>query len=338
MPEGAWVRYTPSPIMCSACNYMSTDIDGADPGTTKVSPPMQQWFNHPMQANCGLFHKGVRPHSKLKKLVVEEIQATITDIPVITAVGFNTVTIEKPFCYFDSFSSDCPSGYCPVYLIASLTSATSKYDTDKLTETVYDYTVAFTATGTPFFTVYLGFWRDLPCPAAGTPDVTVGAEGACTTRLCNGVLPDGRDVSFKYVLVIDNDEIAETKWSDNVLLRERKSPDSLGSGYAGRSSATVIITTILSITSFLLFLLLLSTFILICCCQKGKTESYGMEQKPSLVESLPVPSYEVHHLKNSSPYDNPAYEQYLKQRPQKTTTTINHLQCSSSDNITLHEM
>ncbi|TTJ23332.1 hypothetical protein Baya_15514 [Bagarius yarrelli] len=49
MPGGAWVRDTPSPITCSACNYMSTDIDGANPGTTTVSPPMQQWFNYPMQ-------------------------------------------------------------------------------------------------------------------------------------------------------------------------------------------------------------------------------------------------------------------------------------------------
>lgn len=98
---------------------------------------------------------------------------------------------------------------------------------------------------------------------------------------------------FKYLLVNSaNNLVAETNWSNNITLYTSKessifysisrivplneaklqcrfcfvptvkSPDSLGSGYAGRSAAMVVITAILSVAAALLLLFLLIILIL----------------------------------------------------------------------------
>lgn len=81
------------------------------------------------------------------------------------------------------------------------------------------------------------------------------------------------------------------------------------------------------------------------CYSKGKTQSYDAKRQTSVGGSFRIPSYDVHYLKESAPYDNPAYEQDLKKRyttnstlPQKTTTVITTMQSEFPDNVTLQKM
>ncbi|KAK3509133.1 hypothetical protein QTP70_020244 [Hemibagrus guttatus] len=194
---------------------------------------------------------------------ITPLLSTDVTVPVTT----NTVNLQQPFCYFENTSLCANKTKCFVWLVSSLTSATSSYD-----------------------------------------------------KLTNGYIAPYSAI---------------------------KSPDGLGSAYAGRSGAMVVITAILSAAMALLLLLLLIALILACCCRRrGKTQSYEARRQPSVIGSLRIPSYDVHNLKNPSPYDNPAYEQDLNKKryttnstlPQKTTTVITHVQSSSPDNITLQKM
>ncbi|XP_027034601.1 uroplakin-3b [Tachysurus fulvidraco] len=265
-------------------------------------------------------------------------------VPVTT----NTVSLLNPNCYFEN-ATLCPiKTQCFVWLVSSLTSATSTYDQKKLTNGfLAPYTSAYTSTGTGYSTTPINSLDKIPCPGTSPSNFLVGASGICQTSECNGVLPTGANMSFKYILVNNtNGILAETQWSSNIALKNVQSPDSIGNGYAGRSAAMVVITAILSVAAALLLLLLLIALILACCCRRGKTQTHEVRRQTSLIGSLRIPSYDVHNLKNPSPYDNPAYEQELNKKryttnstlPQKTTTVITHVHSSDPDNITLQKM
>ncbi|XP_060768343.1 uroplakin-3b [Neoarius graeffei] len=275
---------------------------------------------------------------------------------VVVPVTTDTVYLQKPFCYFDKVNnSNCiTNSPCSIRLVAALSSATSTFDEDKQSSGfLFDtpYKDAFGPGGKDYFLTNLGPQSDFPCPAPGTTPsyYLVGADGACSTTNCNGVLPEGSTVRFKHILLSQGTNlVAETRWSDNITLMNVstvKHPESLGSGYAGRSGAMVVITTILCIAAVLLLLLLLIALILACCYSKGTTQSYDAKRQTSVGGSLRIPSYDVHYLKESAPYDNPAYEQDLKKRyatnstlPQKTTTVITTMQSEFPDNVTLQKM
>ncbi|MCI4394563.1 hypothetical protein PGIGA_G00170230 [Pangasianodon gigas] len=275
-------------------------------------------------------------------------------LDVAVPVTTKTVYLQKPFCSFDRVTDPTCTGAnkCNVWLVAALSSATNIFDSNKTSSSFVSsspYPTAFKPGMLNYFVTQTGSQDSFRCPVSGTTTTSyflVGAEGACSTTNCNGVLPEGSTMSFKYLLInSDNVLVAETKWSENITLQTIKNPDSLGSGYAGRSAAMVVITAILCVAAALLLLLLLIALILACCCRQGKTQSYEARRQPSVIGSLRIPSYDVHHLKNPSPYDNPAYEQDLKKRytknstpPQKTTTVITTVQTNPPDTITLQKM
>ncbi|XP_017315950.1 uroplakin-3b [Ictalurus punctatus] len=271
---------------------------------------------------------------------------------VVVPVTTNTVYLQKPFCYFQTVSDplcDSPNT-CSVWLVSALSTAKGTFDSDKTAQgfvNVSPYPTAFSPGAKNYFMTKLNPQTDYPCPPFSTPTTfQVGAEGTCSSANCNGVLPNGSTMSFKYVLVsADNTLVAETNWSDNITLNTVKDPNSLGSGYAGRSAAMVVITAILATAAALLLLLLLIALILACCYSRGKTQSSGARRQTSLIGSLRIPSYDLHHLKKPSPYDNPVYEQDLRRKyttnptlPQKTTTVITTVNSDSPGTITTQKM
>ncbi|KAG7314551.1 hypothetical protein KOW79_021854 [Hemibagrus wyckioides] len=269
--------------------------------------------------------------------------STDVTVPVTT----NTVNLQQPYCYFENTSLCGNKTQCSVWLVSSLSSATSSYD--KLTAGyIAPYNAnTYTSNGIGYSTIPINSLDKIPCNGTTPNNFVVGADTVCSKPNCNGVLPAGQAMSFKYILVDQNNSIiANTNWLQNVTTKNIQSPGSLGSAYAGRSGAMVVITAILSVAMALLLLLLLIALILACCCRRGKSQSYEARRQPSVIGSLRIPSYDVHHLKNPSPYDNPAYEHELNKKryttnstlPQKTTTVITHVHSSSPDNITLQKM
>ncbi|KAF7688825.1 uroplakin-3b [Silurus meridionalis] len=290
----------------------------------------------------------------LHVFAIAPVNFTPTLLSDVTApVTTNTVYLKKPFCSFDNITDPLcgtPST-CNIWLVSALGSAMSTFDSSKTNPSFISlspYPTAFKPGQNNYSITKVGLQNSFVCSAAGTTPsyFLVGADGACNTANCNGVLPQGSTMSFKYLLVsADNVLVAETNWLTNITLKTLKDPDSLGSGYAGRSAAMVVITSILCAAAALILLLLLIALILSCCISKKKTQSYEARRQTSFMGSLRIPSYDVHHLKNPSPYDNPAYEQDLKKRytktstlPQKTPTVITTVQSNSPDTINMQKM
>ncbi|KAM9440455.1 uroplakin-3b [Clarias gariepinus] len=270
---------------------------------------------------------------------------------LVVPVTTNNVYLQKPFCYFDNVTCGA-QGPCIVWLAAALSSAIGTFDIDKTNPNLISltsYPTTFNSDQKNYFVTQVGSQNNLHCTNSGIPPTyfQVGASGACTVANCNGLLPSGQTMSFKYFLAnSSNSLIAESNWSNNITLNTLKGPASLGSGYAGRSAAMVVITSILCVAAALLLFLLLAFLIMACCCHKGKTQTYNTRRQPSLIGSLRIPSYDVHNLKNPSPYDNTAYEHELRKKryttnstlPQTTTTIITTVQSDTPDNITIQKM
>ncbi|XP_072550049.1 uroplakin-3b [Salminus brasiliensis] len=235
------------------------------------------------------------------------------------SITTNTVILLQPGCCFDNLTNLlCTSNTCEIWLVPAVDTGVSKFDANKNRPdflSLSPYPSAFTGNSPGnYFLTKVGVQNDFPCPPSASNYFRVGADGACSTTNCNGVLPEGSSPSFKYLLIepVKKTLLGETQWSDNIPLRILKDPGTLGDGFAGRSGAMVVITTILCVAMALLLLFLIVVLAL-CCCGDKSSKGPG-----SVVGSFRIPHYDTHHLKDPSPYDNPAYERERKYTTQDT--------------------
>ncbi|KAI7813539.1 uroplakin-3b [Triplophysa rosa] len=255
----------------------------------------------------------VKSQTATPVLTPADLQAKITT---------NTVILKQPHCYFNE---TCPT--CEIWLVPALSSATSTFDADRTNSNILSlspYPSAFGPLAKNYFLTKVGLLSTFPCSASSDSlYFVVGADGNCTTVNCNGILPTGSVVRFKYVLVNGSGIIInETNWSANITLFTPQNPASIYDGFIARSGAMVVITTILSVAAGLLLLLF---FIMLCvvCCRKKESKSItarssmpqpiparsSMPQPITVRSSMRMPRYDTHNLNDRvHPYDNPAYE------------------------------
>ncbi|XP_061460683.1 uroplakin-3b isoform X2 [Rhineura floridana] len=107
-----------------------------------------------------------------------------------------------------------------------------------------------------------------PCPEEDSNNLNVlrvGSETSCTWDLsrpdCNGPLPDPGPYRVKFVVMNNQGNTTETKWSEPITLIQGKSPDSIDTSPVRRRTGVTIIASILSI----LFAILLAAFIATLC-------------------------------------------------------------------------
>ncbi|XP_051961105.1 uroplakin-3b-like [Xyrauchen texanus] len=232
--------------------------------------------------------------------------------PEITANDFqakittNSVILKQPHCKFNQI---CTPDNCEIWLVPSLSTAINKFELDSAKPDILSlspYPSAFIdQLSKNYFLTKVGFLKDFPCSGlSDTLYFVVGADGNCTTTNCNGVLPVGSTVRFKYVLVDGNSKIiiSQTDWSDEIPLYKSKDPQSINDGPNRRSPTMIVIIAILCAAVGLLLLFFFIMLCLVCCSRK--------DSKPiTVMNSFRMPRYDVHNLKNSvHPYDNPAYE------------------------------
>ncbi|KAL2095022.1 hypothetical protein ACEWY4_009741 [Coilia grayii] len=231
---------------------------------------------------------------------------TVTPLNYVGKITTNTVILTTPSCYFSNLTF-CNQTDCEVWLVPALNSSISTFDADKRNSNVLSlspYPSAFTTnTSKNYFVTKVGLLKDFLCPStSGRAYFRVGSEGNCPTANCNGVLPEGSTVNFKYLLLdpTNNTILAETKWSDDISLHTLQSLDAIDDSLPGRSAAMVVITTILSVAAFLLLVLLLTMVMLALCWD---------EKEPiSALGSLRIPQYDTHHFKDTAPHVNPSFE------------------------------
>ncbi|XP_028823551.1 uroplakin-3b [Denticeps clupeoides] len=219
-------------------------------------------------------------------------------------VTSDTAVLQTPQCVFDNTS--CP--LCDVWLVSALNASISTFDTDQTNSsilTLSPYPSAFASSSSRnYFLTRVAGRADLCSQPPALNFFQVGSEGSCSTTNCNGFLPVGSTVRFKYLLVdsMDSSPIrAESRWSDDVSLYSLKDPAAIDDSLAGRSAAMIVITAVLSVALGLLLLLLMAMLILAFC---------WADRKPvPVVGSLRVPQYSTHNLKNPEVHVNPSYEQ-----------------------------
>ncbi|KAK2911567.1 hypothetical protein QQF64_027358 [Cirrhinus molitorella] len=233
-------------------------------------------------------------------------QPQLTTNPYLASVTTNTVILQRPYCVFDQ---SCPG--CDVWLVAGLCSATGTFDALASSTTnclgLSPYPTAFQPSSRNFFLTKVGPLSSFPCNQSTTDHYfIVGAEGSCHVANCNGVLPAGSNVCFKYLLIDANGTLVNSSnWSSNVTLVQLLSCNSINDGLSGRSGAMCVITTLLCVALALLLLLALLTCLKCCCKKDGK--------QISVMNSIRIPRYDTHNLKERAhPYDNPSYQSDVK--------------------------
>ncbi|XP_056602742.1 uroplakin-3b [Triplophysa dalaica] len=233
----------------------------------------------------------VKSQTATPVLTPADLQAKITT---------NTVILKQPHCYFNE---TCPE--CEIWLVPAISSATNTFDIDRTNIGILSlspYPSAFGPQLKNYFLTKVGPLSDFPCDkSSDSLYFVVGSAGNCTTVNCNGMLPNGSVVSFKYVLVKGSSIIKETNWSANITLITPQNPASIYDGFIARSGAMVVITTILSVA----LALLLIFFIVLCAVCGQKKESKPITGR----SSMRMPRYDTHNLTGRvHPYENTAYE------------------------------
>ncbi|KAA0716409.1 hypothetical protein E1301_Tti009356 [Triplophysa tibetana] len=229
-----------------------------------------------------------------------------TATPVLTPADLqgkittNTVILKQPHCYFNETCSDCE-----IWLVPAISSAANSFDGDSTNNnilTLSPYPSAFGPQSKNYFLTKVGPQSDFPCDkSSDSLYFVVGSDGNCTTTNCNGILPTGSVVSFKYVLVQTSRITKVTNWSANITLFTPQKPASIYDGFVARSGAMVVITTILSVALGLLLIF----FIVLCAVCGQKKESKPITGRGS----MRMPRYDTHNLKDRvQPYENSAYE------------------------------
>ncbi|XP_077062653.1 uroplakin-3b [Siphateles boraxobius] len=237
-------------------------------------------------------------------------QLSSSDLP--GKITSNTVMLKQPHCVFDELRD----GH-EIWLIVALNSATGVVDglvTDPNILNVSPYPTAFDPQPSKnFFVTKVGSLADFPC-SQSSDDLyfRVGAEGKCTGTNCNGILPDGSIVSFRYLLVDGNHQniVIPSDWLHSVFLKTKQDPQGINDGLSARSGAMVVITTILCVAAALLLLLF---FIMLCVAYCGRKDISQGTSPMRFMNSIRIPRYDTHSLRGQAhPYDNPGYMSEVK--------------------------
>ncbi|XP_067264495.1 uroplakin-3b [Chanodichthys erythropterus] len=238
------------------------------------------------------------------QLTPNDFQAKITS---------NTVMLKQPYCIFDQTCNGCE-----IWLVAALSSATTTFDAQVNSSAPYvlnlsPYPAAFNPSSRNFFVTKVGTLASFPCSQSSNDFYfIVGAEGNCSGTNCNGILPNGSIVSFKYLLIdVNNQTIVNmSNWSPNITLLTFQNPQTINDGLSARSGAMVVITTILSVAAALLLLLFFIMLCVVCCGRKEGKPISGISQ--TVMNSIRIPRYDTHLKDQVHPYENPAYESEVK--------------------------
>ncbi|XDV19889.1 hypothetical protein PO909_025286 [Leuciscus waleckii] len=244
----------------------------------------------------------------------QTFQPQLSPIDLQGKITSNTVILKPPYCVFDQACVGCE-----IWLVAALSSANTTFDAQVANSAqpfnvlnLSPYPTAFDASSLNFFVTKVGPLAGFPCnPTSNDLYFRVGAEGKCTGANCNGILPDGSIVSFKYLLLdVDNKIVNSSNWSDSIPLKTKQNPDSINAGLRARSGAMVVIITILCVAAALLLLLF---FIMLCVAYCGKKDKSQATSPMRVMNSIRIPRYDIHSLRGGAhPYDNQGFMSEVK--------------------------
>ncbi|XP_018597364.1 uroplakin-3b-like isoform X2 [Scleropages formosus] len=199
---------------------------------------------------------------------------------------------------------------CVIFIVSVCIAASQRvnnFDADKTKASILSlspYPTAFTGSNPKnYYLTKVGPLSNYPCVVPpGVMFFRAGADGNCSTPNCNGALPTGSTVRFKYLLFNSATQalLMETNWSGEVILYSLSNPATIDDSMKRRSGGMIVITSILSVFLALLLLLLIGLSIYACRYTPEK------EPLPSL-GSLRVKKYDTHNVKQPQLYVNQGY-------------------------------
>ncbi|XP_040271569.1 uroplakin-3a [Bufo bufo] len=199
----------------------------------------------------------------------------------------NTITLEKPFCFFTPLS---PAR------VALFVVKTSSADWNIALTNYYRNTSG--GSTAPY--VADKFANPSCPPNLSIADVStyvyrVGTNDSClSTTICNGPLASNTAYSFKYVFFNSIDKyLDESEWSAPITTKQGKSPANIDTWPGRRSGGMIVLTSILSVLTFLVLAGLVAAVITNIMTPMKQLEptrhesrsTHNVAQKPEVGES-----------------------------------------------------
>ncbi|XP_075025211.1 uroplakin-3b-like protein 1 [Calonectris borealis] len=221
---------------------------------------------------------------------------TLAGSPLGGLTTASTFVLEQPRCVFTDVASDAV-----IWLVVAVPEAVNTFNNSVEPGTperdFHDFptsTLAYMTLNTTNV--------NYPCPPSAPGEITVlrvGSETSCagdTKRpTCNGPLPGPGPYQVKFLALNDSGPVAESKWSDPIMLKTAKPPGSIPVMGSGHSAGMIALTSILSI----LFAILLAG--LVAMLVFWGSDACGGSSTFSKPEAVTVQRYNTHHV-----YDQPA--------------------------------
>ncbi|NWS84801.1 UPK3B protein, partial [Toxostoma redivivum] len=205
----------------------------------------------------------------------------------------STFVLDQPRCVFDDY------GNADIWLVVALDGAASTFNNTARPGTSETSFQKFPDPVHAYMTLNTTL-VNYPCskPAGDITVLRVGSETSCAQDMmrpsCNGPLPGPGPYRVKFLALEGSVPVAETKWSEPIMLPEAKSPNTI-STHSGHSAGMIAITTILSILLAILLAGLVAMLVF------WSSDSYSGSSTFSKPESVSVRRYNTHHV-----YDQPA--------------------------------
>ncbi|XP_032563388.1 uroplakin-3b-like isoform X3 [Chiroxiphia lanceolata] len=180
---------------------------------------------------------------------VERVRYTpsLTKSPVLEGLTTgSTFVLDQPRCVFDQYSN------ADIWLVVALESTAATFNNSVAPGTNESAFQNF-PDSVPAYMTLNATLANYPCPKPDG-DITVlrvGSETSCirdgARPTCNGPLPGPGPYLVKFLALEGSQPVAETGWSEPIMLRTAKSPNSISTTDGGHSAGMIALTTILSI-------------------------------------------------------------------------------------------
>ncbi|XP_050177927.1 uroplakin-3b-like protein 1 [Myiozetetes cayanensis] len=219
----------------------------------------------------------------------------LTKNPVLEGLTTgSTFVLEQPRCVFKNDSK------ADIWLVVALENTTATFNNSIAPGTAKRAFQNFPHSAPAYMTLNATL-ANYPChkPPGDITVLRVGSETSCIRDerrpTCNGPLPGPGPYVVKFLALEGSEPVAETSWSQPIMLRTAKSPNSISTTDGGHSAGMIALTTILSI----LFAILLAG--LVAMLVFWGSDTCGGSSTFSKPEAVSVRRYNTHHV-----YDQPA--------------------------------
>ncbi|XP_067394262.1 uroplakin-3b-like [Emydura macquarii macquarii] len=203
-----------------------------------------------------------------------------------------TFTLDQPLCIFDQYVNSTDD----IWLVVAFTNATSNFKNPTSRVKIPPYQGLSTALHYMTLKTSIAFY---PCAESRAASVLrVGSDTSCkddrSREFCNGPLTSPGPYRVKFLILDSNGSKAETRWSQQISLKQGRRASAIDTWPGRRSGTMVVITSILSSFIGVLVILFLCTAAYECYKLWRLEEAPAPEEPPA--EAFRGRQYDTHHI------------------------------------------